>query len=160
MMFLGMMTAGLLYYDFSKGSFDDNFNQLLDEIESIAGIEMTRKVETKPRKMKIAEVPDHSDEILMIGGLGCQQSVVKFNTKTKQWSDMPGTNIARERPSAVIYNQQILLMGGSDSNCLNSVEMLDLNDDNPKWDSNLPSMGEKRWSFSSTLLNEWRIHIM
>ncbi|CAK8688353.1 unnamed protein product [Clavelina lepadiformis] len=35
----------------------------------------------------------------------------------------------------------------------NSVEMLDLNDENPKWDSNLPSMGEKRYIFASTLLN-------
>ncbi|XP_076811849.1 uncharacterized protein LOC143458856 isoform X1 [Clavelina lepadiformis] len=106
---IGMMTAGLLYYNFSKGSFDDNFKELLHEIESIPGIEMTRKVETKLHKMKIAEAPEsipgiemtrkvetklqkmkiaeapgQSDEILIIGGLGCQQSVVKFNTKTKR----------------------------------------------------------------------------
>ncbi|CAK8685799.1 unnamed protein product [Clavelina lepadiformis] len=57
-------------------------------------------------------------------------------------------------PSAVNYNQQILLLGGTDGcNCFNSVEMLDLNYKNPKWDSNLPSMGEKRWAFASTLLN-------
>ena len=35
----------------------------------------------------------------------------------------------------------------------NSVEMLDLNDENPKWDSNLPSMGEKRYAFASALLD-------
>ena len=33
--------------------------------------------------------PGQSDEILMIGGLNCPQSVVKFNTKTNQWSKMP-----------------------------------------------------------------------
>ncbi|CAK8685865.1 unnamed protein product [Clavelina lepadiformis] len=68
---------------------------------------------------------------------------------------MPDTNIAREYTSAVNYNQQILLMGGSGKGWLghycNSVDMLDLNDENPKWDSNLRSMGEKR--FASTLLN-------
>ncbi|CAK8685817.1 unnamed protein product [Clavelina lepadiformis] len=97
------------------------------------------------------------DKILIIGGTGCQQSVVKFYTKTNQWNKMPDTNIARIYPSAVIYNQQILLMGGSSKGLLgpdyNSVEMLDLNDENPKWESNLPSMGEKRNAFASTLLN-------
>ncbi|CAK8689877.1 unnamed protein product [Clavelina lepadiformis] len=70
---------------------------------------------------------------------------------------MPDTNIARRYPSAVNYNQQILLMGGSGKgrygHCYNSVVMLDLNDENPKWDSNLPSMREKRHVFASTLLN-------
>ncbi|XP_076812945.1 kelch-like protein 12 [Clavelina lepadiformis] len=96
-----------------------------------------------------------SDEILMIGGLNCPQSVVKFNTKTNQWSNMPDTNIDRGFPSAVNYNQQILLMGGWPllGPYYNSVEMLDLNDENPKWDSNLPSMGEKRGVFASALLN-------
>ncbi|CAK8685735.1 unnamed protein product [Clavelina lepadiformis] len=151
---IGMMTAGLLYYDFSKGSFDDNFNQILHEIESIADIERTRKVDTKLRKMKIIEAPGQFDEILVIGGRDCEQNVVKFNTKTKQWSDMPDTNIDRSRPSAVNYNQQILLMGGwQGSTYYNSVEMLDLNDENPKWDSNLPSMGEKRGLFASALLD-------
>ncbi|XP_076814959.1 kelch-like protein 12 [Clavelina lepadiformis] len=94
------------------------------------------------------------DKILMIGGTDCEQSVVKFNTKRKHWSKMPDTNIARRWPSAVNYNQQILLMGGKQGGTYyNSVEMLDLNDVNPKWDSNLPSMGVKRESFASTLLN-------
>ncbi|CAK8688239.1 unnamed protein product [Clavelina lepadiformis] len=178
---IGMMTAGLLYYDFSKGSFDDNFNQLLHEIESIAciemtrkvetklhkmktieapesiaGIEMTRKVETKLHKMKIAEAGGQSDEILIIGGEFCRRNIVRFNTKTKQWSDMPDTNIARIRLSAVNYNQQILLMGGAKGlggPHYNSVEMLDLNDENAKWVSKLPSMREKRCLFASTLLN-------
>ncbi|CAK8689871.1 unnamed protein product [Clavelina lepadiformis] len=67
---------------------------------------------------------------------------------------MPDTNIVRRYPSAVNYNQQILLMGGRQgSTYYNSVDMLNLNDENPKWDSNLPSMGEKRCGFASTLLN-------
>ncbi|CAK8688087.1 unnamed protein product [Clavelina lepadiformis] len=78
-----------------------------------------------------ARIPGNSDEILIIGGTGCKQSVAKFNTKTKHWNDMPDTNIARMFPSA----------------------MLDLNDENPKWDSNLPSMGEKRHYFASALLD-------
>ncbi|CAK8685808.1 unnamed protein product [Clavelina lepadiformis] len=102
-----------------------------------------------------------SDEILIIGGESCQQSVAKFFhqdnffTKIIQWSNMPNTNIARRSPSAVNYNQQILLMGGAEglSTYYNSVEMLDLNDENPKWDSNLPSMGEKRYAFASALLD-------
>ncbi|XP_076812951.1 kelch-like protein 12 [Clavelina lepadiformis] len=99
--------------------------------------------------------PGQSDEILMIGGLNCPQSVVKFNTKTNQWSNMPDTKIDRGFPSAVNYNQQIFLMGGWPLLVpyYNSVEMLDLNDENPKWDSNLPSMGEKRGVFASALLN-------
>ncbi|CAK8685753.1 unnamed protein product [Clavelina lepadiformis] len=100
------------------------------------------------------KIKGQSDEILIIGGESCQRSVAKFNTKTIQWSNMPDTNIARIYPSAVNYNQQILLMGGSNGRTYyNSVEMLDLNDENPKWDSNLPSMGEKRYGFASTLLN-------
>ncbi|CAK8685826.1 unnamed protein product [Clavelina lepadiformis] len=97
-----------------------------------------------------------SDEILIIGGESCERSVAKFNTKTIQWSNMLDTNIARMHPSAVNYNQQILLMGGAegwDGPYYNSVEMLDLNDENPKWDSNLPSMGEKRNVFASALLD-------
>ncbi|XP_076811679.1 kelch-like protein 12 [Clavelina lepadiformis] len=100
--------------------------------------------------------PGQSDEILVIGGLGCPQTVAKFNTKTNQWSNMPDTNIARRYPSAVNYNQQILLMGGRKGLVgprYNSVEMLDLNDENPKWDSNLPSMIEKRHALASALLN-------
>ncbi|XP_076820205.1 kelch-like protein 12 isoform X4 [Clavelina lepadiformis] len=98
--------------------------------------------------------PGQSEEILIIGGESCQQSVAKFNTKTIQWSNMPDTNIARMWPSAVNYNQQILLMGGRQgSTCYNSVEMLDLNNENPKWESNLPSMGQKRSGFASTLLD-------
>ncbi|XP_076811701.1 kelch-like protein 25 [Clavelina lepadiformis] len=100
--------------------------------------------------------PGQSDEILMIGGLKCPGNVAKFNTKTIQWSNMPDTKIARRCPSAVNYNQQILLMGGRQGLIgprYNSVEMLDLNDENPKWDSNLPSMGENRYGFASTLLN-------
>ncbi|CAK8688248.1 unnamed protein product [Clavelina lepadiformis] len=98
--------------------------------------------------------PGQSDEILIIGGWDCQQSVVTFNTKTTQWSDLPDTNIARRWPSAVNYNQQILLMAGSKGRTYyNSVEMLDLNDENPQWDSNLPSMIEKRHAFASSLLN-------
>ncbi|CAK8688146.1 unnamed protein product [Clavelina lepadiformis] len=99
--------------------------------------------------------PGQSDEILMIGGWDCQQNFVKFNTNKKQWSDMLNTNIARRWPSAVNYNQQILLMGGGGGGAYyNSVEMLDLNDENPKWDSNLPSMIEKRLAFASSLLND------
>ncbi|CAK8685784.1 unnamed protein product [Clavelina lepadiformis] len=97
-----------------------------------------------------------SDEILIIGGVSCERSVAKFNTKTIQWNNMPDTNLARGMPSAVNYNQQILLMGGAEGlsgTYYNSVEMLDLNDENPKWDSNLPSMGEKRGLFASALLN-------
>ncbi|CAK8685813.1 unnamed protein product [Clavelina lepadiformis] len=95
-----------------------------------------------------------SDEILVIGGQDCERSVAKFNTKTIQWSNMPNINIARMWPSAVNYNQQILLLGGKQgSTYYNSVEMLDLNDENPKWDSNLPSMGEKRYRFASALLD-------
>ncbi|CAK8685766.1 unnamed protein product [Clavelina lepadiformis] len=95
------------------------------------------------------------DKILIIGGTDCKQSVVKFNTKTNQWSKMPDTNIARLHPSAVNYNQQILLMGGWPrlGHYYNSVEMLDLNDENPKWDSYLPSMGENRFLFASSLLD-------
>ncbi|XP_076820201.1 kelch-like protein 12 isoform X1 [Clavelina lepadiformis] len=97
------------------------------------------------------------DRILIIGGWVCEESVVNFHTKTNQWSKMPDTNIARGYASAVNYNQQILLMGGSGKgwhgHYYNSVEMLDLNDENPKWESNLPSMGEKRFAFASTLLN-------
>ncbi|XP_076810265.1 kelch-like protein 12 [Clavelina lepadiformis] len=100
------------------------------------------------------EKPGQSDEILMIGGLNCPRSVVKFNTKTNQWSNMPDTNITRRMPSAVNYNQQILLMGGSKGRTYyNSVEMLDLNDENPKWDINLLSMGEERCNFASALLD-------
>ncbi|XP_076813357.1 kelch-like protein 12 [Clavelina lepadiformis] len=101
-------------------------------------------------------IPGQSDEILMIGGLKCPGSVAKLNTKTNQWSNIPNTNIARMFPSAINYNQQILLMGGAKrytSTCYNSVEMLDLNDENPKWDNNLPSMGEERFGFASALLN-------
>ncbi|CAK8685833.1 unnamed protein product [Clavelina lepadiformis] len=97
-----------------------------------------------------------SDEILIIGGQDYERSVAKFNTKTIQWSNMPDTNIARMWPSAVNSNQQILLMGGAEGwngTYYNSVEMLDLNDENPKWESNLPSMGEKRYGFASTLLD-------
>ncbi|CAK8689873.1 unnamed protein product [Clavelina lepadiformis] len=95
-----------------------------------------------------------SDEIIIIDGESCQQSVAKFNTKTIQWSKMPDTNVVRRWPSAVNYNQQILLMGGNKGmTYYNSVEMLELNDENPKWDSNLPSMGEKRCEFASALLN-------
>ncbi|CAK8689881.1 unnamed protein product [Clavelina lepadiformis] len=98
--------------------------------------------------------PGQSDEILIIGGWNCERSVAKFNTKKIQWSNMPDTNIARRWPSAVNYNQQILLMGGRQgSTYYNSVEMLDLNDENPKWDSNLPSMGEERCLFASVLLD-------
>ncbi|CAK8685746.1 unnamed protein product [Clavelina lepadiformis] len=97
--------------------------------------------------------PGQSDEILMIGGWKYERCVAKFNTKTIQWSIMPDTNIVRRWPSAVNYNQQILLMGGKQGTCYNSVDMLDLNDENPKWDSNLPSMGEKRFGFASTLLD-------
>ncbi|CAK8688361.1 unnamed protein product [Clavelina lepadiformis] len=94
------------------------------------------------------------DKILIIGGTDCKQSVVKFNTNTNQWSKMPDTNIVRRYSSAVNCNQQILLMGGAqDSVYYKSVEMLDLNDENPKWDNNFPSMGEKRYLFASTLLN-------
>ncbi|CAK8689903.1 unnamed protein product [Clavelina lepadiformis] len=70
--------------------------------------------------------------------------------------DCPDTNNAWGGPSAVNYNQQILLIGGIQGwfgHCYNSVEMLDLNDENPKWDSNLSSMGENRSAFASTLLN-------
>ncbi|XP_076811828.1 uncharacterized protein LOC143458838 isoform X1 [Clavelina lepadiformis] len=95
-----------------------------------------------------------SDEIIVIGGFYCLQNIAKFNTKTKQWIDLPDTNIARMYPSAVKYNQQILLMGGCDHDTsFNSVEMLNLSDEKPMWDSNLPSMGEKRHSFASALLN-------
>ncbi|CAK8685764.1 unnamed protein product [Clavelina lepadiformis] len=77
----------------------------------------------------------------------------------KQFVFKPGfqdTNIARMWPSAVNYNQQILLMGGWKRLLgprYDSFEMLDLNDENPKWDSKLPSMGEKRCRFASALLN-------
>ncbi|CAK8685821.1 unnamed protein product [Clavelina lepadiformis] len=98
--------------------------------------------------------PGQSDEILMIGGRNCERSFAKFNTKAIQWSNLPDTNIARRYPSAVNYNEQILLLGGSKGMThYNSVEMLDLNEENPKWNSNLPSMGEKRCGFASTLLD-------
>ncbi|CAK8685738.1 unnamed protein product [Clavelina lepadiformis] len=70
--------------------------------------------------------------------------------------DREDTNIDRMWPSVVNYNQQILLMGGAKrytTTYYNSVEILDLNDENPKWGCNLPSMGEKRCAFASTLLD-------
>ena len=70
------------------------------------------------------------------------------------WFIIQNTNIARMYPSAINYNQQILLMGGCDHDTsFSSVEMLNLSDEKPKWDSSLPSMKEKRHSFASALLN-------
>ncbi|CAK8672692.1 unnamed protein product [Clavelina lepadiformis] len=146
---IGLLTAGLFYHDFSQGIFDDNFDKLLKEIGSIDGIEVTRKTEIKNTSA------DHSNEILVIGGLFCEKSVVKYNIRTKQWIDMPNTIIVRRSPSAVKYNQQILLMGGWDGvTAFNSVDvLLNLKDKTSKWESDLPSMGKKRQSLASALLN-------
>ncbi|CAK8682456.1 unnamed protein product [Clavelina lepadiformis] len=50
---LRLLTAGRFYHDFSKGSFDENFKDLLDELNSIDGIEATKNIESKIDRMNV-----------------------------------------------------------------------------------------------------------
>ena len=89
-------------------------------------------------------------DIVFIGGNDATKkissSVERFNFLKQTWTPLAELKTARLARAAVVFENQILVCGGSTSfdnfNCLDSIEVLDLNDNPPTWHEfavNLPA---------------------
>ena len=83
-----------------------------------------------------------NSDIVVIGGLDlttekCLSSVERFNFFNKTWTPLAELNTARGCHAAVVFENQVLVCGGSTSyqtlNPTDSIEVLDLNNNPPTW---------------------------
>ena len=83
-----------------------------------------------------------NSDIVVIGGMDSTtdkvlSSVERFNFSNKTWAPLADLNTARGFHAAVVFENQILVCGGSTSssplNPTDSIEVLDLNDNPPTW---------------------------
>ena len=80
-------------------------------------------------------------DIVFIGGKDATKkissSVERFNFLKQTWTPLAELKTARIAHAAVVFENQILVCGGSTRfdkfNCLDSIEVLDLNDNPPTW---------------------------
>ena len=80
-------------------------------------------------------------DIVLIGGADATRevhySVERFNFLNQTWTPLAELKTARALHAAVVFGNQILVCGGSTSvdnpNCIDSIEVLDLNDNPPTW---------------------------
>ena len=80
-------------------------------------------------------------DIVAIGGLNDtgkgRSSVERFNFFSKTWTSLAELKTVRASPAAVVFENQILVCGGITSldllDPMNSIEVLDLNDNPPTW---------------------------
>ena len=88
-------------------------------------------------------------DIVLIGGMDLTDKVLSstehFNFLNQTWTPLAELKTARVFHAAVVFENQILVCGGStsvnDNNCIDSIEVLDLNDNPPTWQEfavNLP----------------------
>ncbi|CAB4045029.1 kelch 40, partial [Paramuricea clavata] len=90
-------------------------------------------------------VNSKSIDIAVIGGLNFKtnqylSSVERFNLFNQTWTQLPRLKIARYASAAVMFENQVFVCGGGAGNDpdtpldpLDSVEVLDLNDNPPEW---------------------------
>ena len=77
-----------------------------------------------------------STELVLIGGTDSLKTVRKYNTRTKQWSDMPNLKKGRQMHNCAMVNKKIIVSGGNDGeNTLRSTEIIPLNTENPRQES-------------------------
>ena len=80
-------------------------------------------------------------DIVLIGGMDATKkvlsSVERFNFLNQTWTPLAKLKTARVFHAAVVFQNQILVCGGTTSvdnfNCIDSIEVLDLNDNPPTW---------------------------
>ena len=80
-------------------------------------------------------------DIVLIGGVDLTDKVLssmeRFNFLNQTWTPLAELKIARVGHAAVVFESQILVCGGSTSvlnpNGIDSIEVLDLNDNPPTW---------------------------
>ena len=79
-------------------------------------------------------------DIVVIGGIDATKalsSVERFNFLNQTWTPLDELKTARVGHAAVVFQNQILVCGGTTSgdnlNCIDSIEVLDLNDNSPTW---------------------------
>ena len=67
------------------------------------------------------------EELLLIGGYNTWNRIIKYNIKTKNWTEVASINVGRRAHNCILFKNQIFIIGGYDGNtCLNSVEILSL----------------------------------
>ena len=74
-------------------------------------------------------VQTSKNEIVIIGGLGTKNQVLKFNIESKKWTNYGNVlKQGRFRHSCVFFDNQIIVSGGYNSGDLSSTEIIDIHD--------------------------------
>ena len=92
-------------------------------------------------------------DIVLIGGSDARKTVLssveRFNFLDQTWTPLAELETARVGHAAVVFENQILVCGGSTSfdnpNCIDSIEVLDLNDNPPTWQEFVVNLPVKIW---------------
>jgi hypothetical protein len=93
-------------------------------------------------------VPDNNQDIIILGGSnapgvkGASNTVEKYNIVEGKSSQLPGMNLARRVSASCVYNGDVIVAGGSDSEVgTDSIEILKMNQHPLRWtifDGKLP----------------------
>ena len=92
-------------------------------------------------------------DIVLIGGIDDTETVLssveRFNFLNQTWTPLAELKTARLWHAAVVFQNQILVCGGSSSvgplNSIDSIEVLDLNDNPPTWHEFAVNLPVKIW---------------
>ena len=68
------------------------------------------------------------EELLLIGGGDTKNRIIKYNIKTKNWTEIASLKVGRVGHSCILFKDQVFIIGGFRRNgiALNSVEILSL----------------------------------
>ena len=68
-----------------------------------------------------------NEELLIIGGFGTSNRIIKYNIKTNDWTQIASLKVGRYGHSCTLFKDQVFITGGYDGNTyLFSVEILSL----------------------------------
>ena len=92
-------------------------------------------------------------DIVLIGGVDGTKKVIssvkRFNFLNQTWTPLAELKTARVFHAAVVFQNQILVCGGTtrfdNPNCIDSIEVLDLNDNPPTWHEFAVNLPVKVW---------------
>ena len=99
-------------------------------------IELLTKKFTRVADQPLSNFSSNNNEIIIMGGCDANEtkkSVIIFNPAYGTYAELPPMNCPRHSQSSCVYNNDVIVACGRDGKHLDSIEILRVNQDLPRW---------------------------